>query len=238
MTLSTEAATVVRDTESFFNSSAFHNHIRTWTFVVLALFVMGFLYVHESNSRAANVAVAAQIEQQGKEQRADLTNQITAIQADTKNQVQALQQQMQQVQTVSQAIASIQKNAPANQPPIVINPIVQPAQAATATTPAMPAKTTADDKLGATGDTPVATLTGDGLKQLADNANVCKQQSIELNSCKVQLDDQKKISTSLQTENTKLTKLKIEPTWKKVLGRARDIAIGYLIGHEVGKVLP
>src|ERR1035441_8135940 len=83
-----DATVAVQQVESFFSSAAFHNHIRTWTFVVLAIFLMGFLYVHESNSNAANTAVAVQIDKSTKETQANLDKQIQAIHDDTKSQVQ------------------------------------------------------------------------------------------------------------------------------------------------------
>ena len=211
---------------SFFNSSVFHNHIRTWTFVVLAFFVVGFMFVHESNANAAKNALADQITKQAQVQQENIDKQITALHQDTQTQVAQLQAQVNQTQTVAQAIAAIKSNPAPNVPPIVINPIVtQPA------TPTAPAQTTAPEK--AAGTTPVATIDGDNLKTLADNQLACKETQIELTSCKqeIVLDQQK--NDSLQTENTQLKKVKIEPAWKKTLGHIRDWTIGVVIGAAI-----
>lgn len=216
----TTEVTAAEDVQSFFSSPAFHNHVRTWTFVILALFLIGFLYVHESNANAVKTALADQIVQQGQQQQASIDKQIAVLHNDTKVQVQQIQQQIQQVQTVAQAIAAIKQTSPA---PITITPIVtQPASLT------QPEKTTADSK--ATGDAPVATLSGSDLKILADNTLTCKAQAIELNSCKqaVKLDEQK--IQVLQTEVDSLKKIKLQPAWKKTLITVGHIALGVLVG--------
>jgi hypothetical protein len=226
-TISQEAASAQKDAiaaaseaTSFFNSPAFHNHIRTWTFVILAIFLMGFLYVHESNANAAKNALADQITKQGETQQANIDKQISALHDDTKAQVQQLQVQITQVQTVAQAIASIKSNIP----PVTITPIVT--QPATATTPAV---TTAPQQ--ATGTTPVATIDGTDLKTLADNELACKQQTVELTSCQqeITLDQQK--NQALTTEVTGLQKIKLEPAWKKTLKTIGQVALGIVIGR-------
>lgn len=231
--ISQEAASAQKDIQaaatevtSFFNSAAFHNHIRSWTFVILAIFVMGFLYVHESNSNAANTAVAVQIDKSTKQTQESLDKQIAVIRDDSKAQVQVLQQQQTQIQTVAQAVGAIRNSGPANMPPIIVNPIVtQPA------TPTQPEKTTAS--LPAAGDTPVATITGDGLKQIAENSLACKQTQVELQACTQTSDLKDQKLAASEKEVTELKKVKLEPAWKKALARGRDIAIGLLVGAAI-----
>src|SRR5260370_32520690 len=116
-----EVTDIEQKVASVFNSPAFHNHLRTWTFVVLAAFLIGFLYVHESNANAAKNALADQVVKQGQVQQASIDKQLQSIHEDTKNQVQAIQQQIHQVQTVQQAIASLKQSSPA---PITITPLI------------------------------------------------------------------------------------------------------------------
>jgi hypothetical protein len=54
-------ATSTPTAPSFFSSSVFHNHVRTWVFVILSIALVGFLYVHESNAIAAANAQAAEV---------------------------------------------------------------------------------------------------------------------------------------------------------------------------------
>jgi hypothetical protein len=208
------SSTVATDT-----ASAFHNHIRTWTFVILAAALIGFLFIHESDSNAAANQQAADVVKQGATTQANIDKQITALHEDTKAQVQAIQAQSQQALSVAQTIAAIK----ANVPPVTITPIVT--SPATAT---VPEKTTADER--AQGTVPVATISGDDLKTLADETFTCKERAVELDSCKQthDLDNQK--VTALTTENTALQKIKIEPAWKKTLKTLGQIALGALIG--------
>ena len=228
VTAQKDATAAVQQVESFFSSAAFHNHIRTWTFVVLAIFVMGFLYIHESNSNAANTAVAVQIDKSTKETQANLDKQIAVIANSTASQVQQLQAQQAQIQTVAQAMAAIRNNGPANMPPIVVNPIVT--QPATANQPAV---TTATDQ--AAGNTPVATLTGDDLKIMAQNTLVCKQDEIKLNACTQEsaLKDQKLEAS--ENEVKVLKKVKLEPAWKKALKAVGQFCLGAIVGTAVSK---
>jgi hypothetical protein len=216
------AETIVTETESFFNSPVFHNHIRTWMFVILAFFIMGFLYVHESNANAAKNALAAQIEKQGAAEQAHIDAQIAAVHNDTATQVKQIQAQIDQTQTVAQAIAAIRTNVP----PVTITPIItQPA------TSSAPAVTTADTK--ATGDLPVATISGDGLKTLADNTYACKQQAVEFDGCKQTLTLEQSKTASLTQENEALKKIKVVPAWKKTVTTIGHIALGILIGKAI-----
>jgi hypothetical protein len=197
-------------------------HVRTWTFVILAVALVSFLYIHESNANAAANQQATDVVKQGAVTQANIDKQITALHEDTKTQVQAIQAQSQQALSVAQTIAAIRVNVP----PVTITPIVT----APATTSA-PEKTTADDK--ATGSAPMATISGDDLKTLADETFTCKEQGIELNSCKQTHDlDTQKI-TALTTENAALQKIKIEPAWKKTLKTIGQIALGALIGKAL-----
>lgn len=205
---------------SFWNSPIFHNHIRTWTFVILALCLVGYLFVHESNTNAAQAAVATQVLNQGTAQKADLDKQIQAIHDDTKVQVAAIQSQINQVQTVAQAITSLKQTIP----PVTITPIITaPA------TPTTPAQTTASEK--AIGDVPVATITGSDLKILSDNALTCKATGIELSSCQQNLNLEQQKEAVLQTEVDTLKKVKIVPAWKKTLTTIGHIALGVAIGR-------
>ncbi|WP_433963647.1 hypothetical protein [Tunturiibacter gelidiferens] len=216
-TPTTEAPTVT----SIFSSSIFHDHIRTWTFVILAASTVGFLYVHESNANAARNALASQAVQQGQVQQATIDKQIQAIHADTQTQVAAIQQQIQAVQTVQQAIAALKQASPA---PITITPLIT-----TPATPTTPAVTTAADK--AAGTVPVATITGNDLKTLADNAMSCKEQSVELNSCKQTVTLEKQKEADLTTENVALKKIKIQPAWKKMLTTIGQVLLGVAVGR-------
>jgi hypothetical protein len=109
---------------------------------------------------------------------------------------------------------------------VTINPIVT-----TPASPTAPEKTTADEK--AEGAAPVATISGNDLKTLADETYTCKAQGIELNNCKdtVKLDGQK--VDALTTENTALKKIKIEPAWKKTLKTIAQVLIGAAIGKTL-----
>lgn len=214
--------TVEKDTESFFSSPIFLDHIRTWVFVLLAIGLGVFLYVHESNSVAASNAQAAEVIKEGTATQAGIDKQISAIHEDTKTQVAAIQQQIQQVQTVAQTIAAIK----ANVPPVTINPIVTIPATASA-----PQQTSATEQ--AKGSLPVATISGDDLKTLADQTFTCKAQSVELNSCKQTYDlDQQKI-TSLTTENTALQKIKVQPAWKKTLMIIGQVFLGFVVGKAL-----
>lgn len=222
MSIETEATSAVQKTESFFNSSAFHNHIRTWTFVLLALVAVVFLYVHESNVTAAQNALAQQIISEQTAQQQNIDKQIQALHADTQSQVQEIQKQIQQAQTVAQAIATIK----ASIPPVSITPIVT--QPATSTAPA---KTTAD--VQATGDLPVATVTGGDLKLISETVLGCKAQAIELTSCKQDVALEQKKSASLQTEVDGLKKVKLPPVWKRTITTIGHVALGILVGKAL-----
>jgi hypothetical protein len=101
-------------------------------------------------------------------------------------------------------------------------------QPATATTAAV---TTDPEK--AAGSTPVATISGDDLKIMADNALVCKQDEVKLNACTETsaLKDQKLEAS--QAEVTALKKVKLEPAWKKALKTIGQIALGAIIGKAL-----
>jgi hypothetical protein len=113
-----------------------------------------------------------------------------------------------------------------NVPPVTITPIITAPATPTATE-----KTTADDK--ATGSAPVATISGDDLKTLADDTFTCKEQSVELNSCRQTHDlDTQKI-TALTTENAALQKIKIEPAWRKTLKTIGQVLLGVAVGKAL-----
>jgi hypothetical protein len=211
------STTVVTDT-----TSTFLAHVKTWTFVILAIALIGFLYVHESNSNAAANAQAAEVVKQGATAQANIDKQITALHEDTKTQVAAIAQQRNAALSVAQTIAAIKLNVP----PVTITPIIT--QPATTTTPA---QTTATEK--AAGSTPVATISGDDLKTLADETYTCKAQAVELNSCKATHDLDVQKAASLQTEVTTLQKIKIEPAWKKTIKTIGQILIGAAIGRAL-----
>lgn len=222
MSITTEVTAVEEDVKSFFNSPIFHNHVRTWTFVILAAFLIGFLYVHESNAAASQTALVDQMVTQQSTVQSNLDKQIQALHDDTKTQVAQIQQQLQETQTVAQAIAAIKTNIP----PVTITPIVT--QPATATTPA---QTTANDK--ADTNLPVATITGIDLKTLSDNALTCKAQAVQLNSCQQDVVLEQKKEASLQTEVDGLKKIKTPPAWKTTLITIGHVAIGILVGKAL-----
>lgn len=218
----TQAATTVQTAAtSFWNSPAFHNHIRTWTLVIVALFVIGFIFVHESNSNAAANATATLIVQQGTQQQAAIKEQIAASDASTKQQVavvnQQMQQNQQQNQTVIQTLMMLKAAVPAGTPALNIQPIVVPS-----TTPGVAPTTTANDK--AIGDLPVATISGDGLKQLTANTLSCQKQAVELNGCQKDYALEQQTNVVLTKENVALKKIKIEPAWKKTLKKVGLVA--------------
>jgi hypothetical protein len=215
------AASIQTAATSFWNSPALHNHIRTWTIVIVALFAIGFIFVHESNSNAVANANATLIVQQGAQQQAALKEQIAAVNESTKQQVAVvtaqMQQNQQQNQTVLQTLAMIKSSAPPSTPGLNIQPIVVPS-----TIPGVAPTTTANDK--AIGDLPVATISGDGLKQLAANNLSCQKQAIVLDGCQKDYALEQKTNVSLTNENKALKKIKIEPAWKKTLKKVGLVA--------------
>jgi apolipoprotein N-acyltransferase len=94
------SSTVATDTVS-----SFHNHVRTWVLVILTVAIVAFIYIHERDVNAAANQQAADVVKQGAATQANIDKQISALHEDTKTQVQAIQQQIQQAQTVAQTIA-------------------------------------------------------------------------------------------------------------------------------------
>jgi hypothetical protein len=229
------AGQVADNTKSFFHSDVFHNHIRSWTFVVLAIFLMSFLWVHESNSNTASNATAAAVLKQGQETQAALTKQIDSVKSDTASKVAVIQAQADSTRTVAQAIAALRTASGSGQGVSLQPIIVEPAQSATASSAALSPTTTGTQT--ASGDTPVATITGNDLKTLADNAFACDQNAIKLDGCRQELN----FETAKVSESTKevaaLKSIKQPSAWKRTLTVTKHVAVGILIGTAIGASL-
>lgn len=204
------------------NSPSFHNHLRTWTIVFGIAATVGLLYLHGSRQEAAQEATAAQIVRDGQATQSQIKTQIDAVRKDTAAQVADIQSQVAQVKTVAQAIASIKSVAPTVQ----VQPIVT--QPSTAT---IPAKTTEAEP--AKGSLPVATITGDALKSLADTTAECKVNAVKLDGCQKELALQQESNSSLKSENTELKKVKIDPVWRRTLKGVGQFALGVLAGRAI-----
>lgn len=203
---------------SFWASPVFHANARTIAIILGIAFVVGFIFIHESNSNAAQQAIVQQVLVQGNAQKADLDKQITANQESTKQQIAVIQQQIQQVQTIAQAIASLKQTVPQ----ITVTPIIPPGSNPS---------TFVEQK--AQGDTPVATISGGDLKILSDNALECKSQGIQLTSCQQQVVLEQQKEAVLQTQVDALKKVKVVPAWKKTLTLIGHVALGIAIGKVI-----
>lgn len=203
---------------SFWASPVFHQNLRTWAIILGIVLVVGFIFVHESNSNAAQQALVKQVLDQGNAQKADIDKQISASQATTNQQIAVIAQQIQQVQTVAQAIASLKQTVPQ----ITVTPIIPPGS--------NPSTVTGQK---AAGDTPVATISGGDLKILSDNALECKSQGIQFSSCQQQVVLEQQKETILQGQVDELKKVKIVPAWKKTLTTIGHVALGIAIGKVI-----
>jgi len=206
------------NTTSFWASPIFHQNLRTWAIVLGIALIVGFIFVHESNSNAAQQALVKQVLDQGNAQKADIDKQIATNNDTTKQQIAVIQQQIQQVQTVAQAIASLKQTVPQ----ITVTPIIPPGS--------NPSTVTGQK---AQGDLPVATISGGDLKILSDNALECKSQGIQLSSCQQQVILEQQKEVVLQTQVDALKKVKVVPAWKKTLTTIGHIALGIAIGKVI-----